>query len=688
MTDEPETGGATAARDTSRAVFLSYASDDADAAARIAAGLRSAGVEVWFDQSELRSGDAWDQKIRREIRDCALFVPIISRHTQARSEGYFRLEWHLADQRTHLMAKSRAFLLPVCVDGTRESDAEVPDSFLSVQWTRLAAGDAPPSFNERVSRLVSADEQPPPGARAPAGPSPKTPGAVGASATALAATAKRSSPPWRLALELLLATALVVGVGYFAVERLRSATPTAAKVATTVATAIPEKSIAVLPFADMSEKRDQEYFSDGMAEEIIDLLVKVPELHVPARTSSFYFKGKTEDIPTIARRLAVAHILEGSVRRSGNHMRVTAQLVRADTGYQLWSETYDRDVKDVFKLQNDIARVVVEKLKVTILDALPGKPVGAPNPEAYRLFLQGRFAMQRDLKEGLAQAVAYFEQAIAIDPGYALAWANLGYCEFRQVANGYIRAQDGTRKTSAAADKANALDPSLALPYLLRGTLKMSAAHDWVGARIEYDKALKLEPSSAAVLFNDAFMVRTVGSSDDAILRFRKVVELDPFNLLNRRYFARALYSAGKLDEAEATIRQVLVLDPTFSAAHYELGRILLARGQVGPAVAEFEAETNPAWRGFGLPLGYRAQGRTADANAGLAALLRTPDGQEFQIGETFAYFGNSDQAFAWLGQAVDHDPGIMWLRGDPLLAGITADPRYDRLLHRLNLPR
>ena len=345
MTNEAGPGGDSAAHANQRAVFLSYASDDAEIAERICASLRAAGIEVWFDQNALRSGDAWDQKIRREIRDCTLFIPIVSRSTQARSEGYFRLEWHLADQRSHLIARSRAFLLPVCIDSTSEADAEVPDSFTSVQWTRLPDGNVPPAFAERVARLLAQDDHTPP-------PRPRP-----ASFQTVTGSGSLPGRPVRTRLGLLLLAALAAtGISYVAMNRLLpgrhelAPAPTSVPVATIDAAArstIPEKSIAVLPFADMSERKDQEYLSDGMTEEIIDLLVKVPELRVPARTSSFYFKGKSEDISTIARRLAVAHILEGSVRKSGNRLRVTAQLVRADTGYQLWSETYDRDLKDV-----------------------------------------------------------------------------------------------------------------------------------------------------------------------------------------------------------------------------------------------------------------------------------------------------------------------------------------------------
>jgi hypothetical protein len=247
-------------RDSAKAIFLSYASQDAEAARRICDSLRAAGLEVWFDRSELRGGDAWDASIRNQIKECALFIPIISRNTEARAEGYFRLEWRLADQRTHLMAKSRAFLVPVCIDDTRDVEAEAPDSFSAVQWTRLPDGNAPLAFIERISRLLSPDERLPaiPGRRPVA------------------------EPP---VMDLLPALST-----------------------------IPQTSIAVLPFANLTNDAEKEYFSDGLAEELIHILTSVPGLKVPARTSSFAYKGRNTDIRQIAKDLGVATVLEGSVR--------------------------------------------------------------------------------------------------------------------------------------------------------------------------------------------------------------------------------------------------------------------------------------------------------------------------------------------------------------------------------------
>ena len=278
--------------DPTRAVFLSYASQDAEAARRICDALRTVGIEVWFDQTELRGGDAWDRQIRKQIHDCALFIPIISAETQARGEGYFRLEWKLAVERTHLMSDRVAFLVPVVIDGTGDAQADVPEAFRAMQWTRLPGGQTPPAFVTRIAQLLSPSElQTPAPARPSAGWAPS------ANFPAPRASTSRGS---RL-VPLLIAAVLLLGVGYFAWDKFVLSKHSAAPLpAASARSAIPEKSIAVLPFADMSEKKDQEYFSDGLTEEMIDLLDQVPDLRVAARTSAFSFKGKEATIPEIA----------------------------------------------------------------------------------------------------------------------------------------------------------------------------------------------------------------------------------------------------------------------------------------------------------------------------------------------------------------------------------------------------
>src|SRR5215471_5901370 len=342
---------------SSHAVFLSYASQDAEAARRICEALRAAGIKVWFDQSELRGGDAWDQSIRKHIKTCVLFIPVISRDTHDRDEGYFRLEWKLAVDRCHLMAADRTFLLPGVVDDTRDDDERVPERFREVQWTRLPGGATPPAFVQRVQRLLAPQ------------PSTASRSAMGAMQSASAAT-ESVGASWRSKAALAAVVALLAAAAvYLLVARpLVSKHPAAQQVTSTAAApaapvnatsfAPPPHSIAVLPFVNMSGDKEQEYFSDGLSEELLNDLARINELQVAARTSAFSFKGKDADIGTIARKLNVGTVLEGSVRRSSNRIRVTAQLINAVTGFHLWSETYDRDLSDVLKLQTEIATAV------------------------------------------------------------------------------------------------------------------------------------------------------------------------------------------------------------------------------------------------------------------------------------------------------------------------------------------
>jgi len=412
-----------------RAVFLSYASQDAGAAQRICDALRSAGVEVWFDQSELRGGEAWDRQIRKQIHECALFIPVISVSAHARVEGYFRLEWKLAVDRSHLMAPDQTFLLPIVIDDTPQSDERIPDRFREMQWSRAPGGEVSAAFVRRVVQLLSLGPEHTPITVPQRGDS----AARATPYTPVAAPTSRRSRLALLAIVIVLAAASV----YLLADKLwlsRRSSPRVVAAgsgpsAEVPATAVAEKSIAVLPFADMSEKKDQEYFADGLAEELLDLLAKTPGLHVIARTSSFSFKGKSEDIPTIAAKLKVANILEGSVRKSGNRLRVTTQLVRAADGEHLWSETYDRELKDVFKVQDEIAEAVVTALKLKLAPAQGRSPSRSGNTDAYLQYLLGQQYYYRSTLEAYRRSIAAFRSAIALDSHYAAAYAGLAISE-------------------------------------------------------------------------------------------------------------------------------------------------------------------------------------------------------------------------------------------------------------------
>ena len=658
--------------------FISYASHDAAAATALVDALERAGIACWIAPRDVRAGALYADAIVRAISSAKTFVLVLSESSIDSS--------HVSKEIERASSKKRP-IIALRIDAAPLTPAL--EYFLSEsQWVEAQTGNMQAAY----AKLIDAIR----------GLAPIGMGTLPAERRAPSADgAERRQPNSRFT-HILIAAGIAVVLGYLVVDKFWSSkriealqantalSPAAAPVAPAapVATSISEKTIAVLPFTDMSEKKDQEYFADGMAEELIDLLAKTPGLHVIARTSSFYFKGKQSTLPEIARTLAVANILEGSVRKSGTRLRVTTQLIRADKGEPLWSETYERDQEDVFKIQDDIARAVVDKLRLTLLGGeVPRPDTAVVNPQVYNLYLQGRYLLTSDTAEDLVKANECFQKALQIDPGYAPAWVGVARVALRQVANGYLPVADTIARATAAAQKAVQLDPNYADGIVTLGSVHLMSSFDWSGAREAYEHALQLDPSNTNAQFSLAHLTLSTGSTDDSLHRFQQLLQRDPLNLLERRYVARVLYYAGRLDEAEATVHVVLQANPSFPAAHYELGRILLARGQVPQAVREFESEKS-SWTNLGLPLGYRAQGRTAEANAALQKMVDNSAGSEFQVAEAYAYFGNVDQAFAWLDRAVAlRDPGIQWLRGDPLLRNLTRDPRYAALLRRLNLP-
>jgi len=649
------------------AVFLSYASEDAAAAARIAAALRSAGIEVWFDKSELRGGDAWDKKIRHEIHDCVLFIPIISHHTQERLEGYFRHEWKLAVERTHHMAEQKAFLLPVVVDGTGDQEAFVPDEFREVQWTRLPAGETPPEFVTRVRKLLSGESGPLPTiARRPA-----------------AVAARKSS---RL-MPALLATLVAAVAAYLLVEK-----PWTAK---SVAFAPPPHSIAVLPFVNMSGDKEQDYFSDGLTEEILNSLADINELQVAARTSSFSFKGEKVDVETIAHKLNVGAMLEGSVRRSGNTLRVTAQLINAVTGFHLWSHTYDRDLGDVFKLETDIATAVASALKVSLLGDLATKIElgGTRNPAAFDAYLRGvKASASFHAEKDLQAAIDAFAQAIHLDPNYALAFARRSHAI--NSSAGLFNSTPETRKRQYdhARDDALqsiALAPDLAEGHLALASILESVTLDFTRANDEYERARELAPGNASVLREYGYFAVRMGHTDAGLTALRRAVVLDPLERASHRLLADALIDARQYDAARAAAQDALAIDPhdpytlgLLGTAYYVLGRFESARESCVNQPDYWLVQQC-------LVLAYDKLGQRADAEAALRKLKDLEgDSAAYQYAEIFAQRGDLDQALTWLETAVRlRDPGLYSIKTDPLLDPLRKEPRFQAIMRVLMLP-
>jgi TolB-like protein/Flp pilus assembly protein TadD len=649
--------------EASHAVFLSYASQDAEAAQKIAEALRAGGIEVFLDQSELRGGDAWDRKIRHEIHDCVLFIPIVSQHTQERLEGYFRHEWNLAIERAHHMAESKASLVPVVIDGTPDHDRSVPEKFRELHWTRLPAGETPPEFVTRIKKLLSGESAPVPMmARRPS-----------------AVTSRRFS---RL-VPAVLAVVLAAVAAYLLIEK-----PWTAKFAP------PARSVAVLPFVNLSGDKEQEYFSDGLTEELLNSLAEINELQVAARTSAFSFKGKDNDIGTIARQLNVGAVLEGSVRRSANTIRITAQLINAVTGFHLWSKTYDRDLGDVLKLQTEIATSVASALKVTLLGDVAAKVElgGTRNPGAFDAYLRGAkaYSSRRDTND-LPAAIAAYTEAIQLDPHYALAFAgrSFAFTIVATEAETVAAAREGYDKAQADARAALALAPDLAQAHLALAYVLDVGSLDFTQANGEYERALALAPGNAQVLRNSGAFAAYMGHFDAAVAAARRAVVLDPLARPSHTALARALYAARRYEEAVGAFAEVISLAPDFKGTYGSRGLAYYGLKDLERAHASCETKPDYWLSQQCLAVIYDKLGRHADAEAELEK-IKAAQGETsaYQYATIYAQWGNRAKALEWLDTAKRlRDTGLVQLKTDPLMDPLRQEPRFQAVMRELKFP-
>jgi TolB-like protein/DNA-binding winged helix-turn-helix (wHTH) protein/Flp pilus assembly protein TadD len=451
-----------------------------------------------------------------------------------------------------------------------------------------------------------------------------------------------------------------------------------------------DASIAVLPFADLSQGRDQEYFSDGLADELTNDLEKIRGLKVIARSSAFQFKGKNEDLRTVGRKLGVANVLEGSVRREGKRVRITAALTKVDDGFQLWSETYDREIDDLFAVQAEIARAVSVALQVRILDPDLGADSSHfhRNPAAYEPYLQAQYFLARgEDKDDLEKALGYVDQAIQLDPAFAPSWALRSVVISTAATIGLRDHEKSFLEARGNAEKAIALDARSAAGYLALGLVKLGYEWDWEGADTALRKAADLQPGSAVVLSYRAYLYECLGRLDEAIALTQEASILDP--LRTNAYLGSLLLTAGRYDEAKVSVEKALSINQKLEGAHARLGAILLAQGQAQAALAEMDAEPGEWEKLTGLALVYHALGRTHDSDAALSRLIAThAEDSPYQIAEIYAYRGEADQAFAWLDRSyAQRDPGLNQLKLDPLLKNLRADPRYSDLLRKIRLP-
>jgi TolB-like protein/Tfp pilus assembly protein PilF len=676
MGAETPSPGATAAQ----AAFLSYASQDADPARRICDALRAEGIEVWFDQSELRGGDIWDQKIRREIRDCELFIPVISANTASRREGCFRLEWDLADQRTHMMARDRTFIVPVCLDATAEVGADVPESFHRAQWTRLPAGETSAALVERVRRLLSPDSR-------------TTVNAATHPVAAALSDASQAQTRTRRNFWIVLglaALAILVGGSWFALQRAGLHRHVDAGVDGRSQPVVAEKSIAVLPFVDLSEKHDQEYFTDGLSEEILNMLSRVPTLSVIGRTSSFQFKGQSSDLRVIGTKLGAAYVLEGSVRRAGDRVRVTAQLVSTRDGTHLWSNTYDRPSGDVLALQDELAAGVARAMEVAVASDTLQSRAATHNPDAYDFYLRGLHSKERYDREGFETAANYFRQALDLDPNFAAAATQLGRVLVSQADWAFVPSGPGYARARQALQTAIKMDPESGQAHAGLGWVYMAYDWDWKASEREMRDALRLAPRDPWTHVSAARLYAALGRWEEAVDLLTSALARDPLYPDAINDLSEVYARAGRIADAEVAERRVLEISPTHVSAPRNLAGILLSLGRGEEALKIITStQPDPIDRAQALALIYHDVGRKAESDEQLAALVHQyADDDAFEIAEAYAYRGQRDEAFHWLERAKrQRDSALYLIKLSLLLNRLAPDPRFAAFLGKMNLP-
>ena len=490
-------------------------------------------------------------------------------------------------------------------------------------------------------------------------------------------------PLWKLAVLLMLTVVAAAAIGaYFRPARVGAK-----------ASSLSNASIAVLPFVDMSSAKDQEYFSDGLAEQLINDLAKVSGLKVVGRSSAFQFRGKNEDLRDVGRKLGVANILEGSVRREGNHVRITAELTKVDDGFQLWSQTYDREIKDIFAVEDEIALAATEALRLKLLGG-NGEPIASTlrsaNPEAYESYLQAQYFSGRgQSKEELDKALAYTNRAIKLDDKYAPAWALRSSVQDTMAEVSLIDPAEGFRKARDDAERAIALDPTLASAYLALARTQIFFDWDWDAADTSITKAAALEPGSVEIFRIRSYRTRVLGHLDQAIKLYEQAVALDPLRTNSYSGLGYLLYVAGRYDEAKTALQKALDLNPQAPLVHLTLDRILLAEGKPQQALAEIEKEPSEWGKFTGQALVYHALGREQDSNAALAALVaKYSSGAAYQIAQAYAYRGESDKSLEWLERAYhQRDPGLTEINSDPVFDNLHRNTRYTELLKKMRLP-
>lgn len=486
-------------------------------------------------------------------------------------------------------------------------------------------------------------------------------------------------------LDRIIMMVLALALGYFAFDKFMLSESREASIAESarqqgrseaLVESYGDKSIAVLPFVNMSSDEEQEYFSDGLSEELLNLLAKIPELRVTSRSSAFAFKGEKINIPEVARKLNVAHILEGSVRKSGNQIRITAQLIEASSDTHLWSETYDRSLDNIFAIQDEIAAEVVARLKITLLGGAP--EVHKTDPDAYALYLKGRHLRRLRTIESIEQGQVLLQQALAIDPDYAAAWDELGYLYINQVNLALRGVDEGYSMAREAINRALEVEPEYALAHASLGFIASAYDNDPVASARHLERALQLEPSNTGIIGSAASLAASLGRLDEAIMLSEFVVARDPVSPRCHVNLGGFYSAAGRWDEAIDSYKTALTLSPGYSVAQYKIGAALLLKGEPLAALEAMQQEES-VWGMVGLAMAHHALGQADESDALVAELIEQHEqGWAYNIAYLLAYRGEADRAFTWLDKAVQYkDGGLSEIQRERLFSNIHDDSRW-----------
>jgi TolB-like protein len=668
-----ETGGeqqGSGARSGARAVFISYASQDKTTADAICELLENEGIGCWIAPRDVIPGEFYADAIVRALNEAQVLLLVLTEHAVNSPHVLREVERTSSKRHPIISLRIDTVSLPPALE-----------YFLSSSHWLEANGSA---VKKSFPTLIAAAK------RMVATASVEASFHTEASTPRSNTVAKRSR--WLLGSIAATAAVLIfaVLVRFWGASHPTSR-PEVASTKPSVSDAaavspVSARSVAVLPFVDMSEKKDQEYFSDGLSEELIDRLAHAENLKVIARTSSFQFKGKNEDMRTIGQRLGVANLLEGSVRTSRDTIRVTAQLISVADGSHLWSETYDRKAGDVFKVQDEIATAVVSALKATMMVVPSPSDVGHSDVESHNKVLLARYFSRRATRQDSDRALAAIDDAIKINSENAETWLTLSEIYYTRAISGWMPTRDAYAASRRAVDRALALNPNLAVAHRALALTEKVLNNNDEAYRREQRRAVELDPSLAKDPLGHGVDAYAEGRVHDAVQLIREAAELNPLSTFTLAWYANVLFADNNLAEAERVFGEMLEIQPNLPGVHCQLGQVLLAEHKPDAALETMSKEPEESSRLICMPVALWSLNRQPEADALLAqAKEKFQDSAAYGVALNYAVRGDKDEAFKWLNRAFDnHDLHLQFLNEDPSFRTLHSDPPYAALGRRI----